>query len=90
MNNTLGWRSRASLPVEPPDRDANLLCLVGQIVLNARSREHHDAYGQDFQQGVVAPERSGLAMPVPVGLKGDLWNFAMSGPTGSDEFRPLR
>ncbi len=64
-------RSRAAAP-ELPDRDAELLRLVSEVVLNAGAGEHHDPDRQHFQHRVVAFERRGLGMPGPVGLEGDL------------------
>src|SRR6202012_4257034 len=48
-----GRRSRGA---ELPDGDAQPLRLVGEIVLDSRAREMHDADGQQFDHGVVALE----------------------------------
>ena len=48
-------------------RNAQRLGLVGEVVGYARSGKHHDPDGQVVQHLVVAFERRGLGVPVPVG-----------------------
>jgi hypothetical protein len=61
-------RSRVS-GADPPDGDAELASLVGEIALDSGSWEHHDANRQRFEQRVVAPERRGLGVLGPIRLK---------------------
>src|SRR6202045_1965837 len=75
---------------EPPDRNAELLGLVGEVCGNPRAREDHDADRQSFEHLVVALEGCGVAVPVPVGLEDDLWNFAIVGPAGGDALGAAR
>jgi hypothetical protein len=82
-------RSRAAAP-ELPDRDAELLGLVGEVVLNARAGEHHDPDRQHLEHRVVAFEGRCLGVPRPVGLEGDLRHLAVIGPFGGDAFGALR
>jgi hypothetical protein len=82
-------RSRAAAP-ELPNRNAELLGLVGEVVLNAGAGEHHDPDRQHVENLVVAFERRGLGVLGPVGLEGDLRHLAVVGPFGGDEFGALR
>src|SRR3984893_9879006 len=75
---------------EVPDGDAELLGLVGEVCGNPRAREDHDADRQSFEHLVVALEGCGVAVPVPVGLEDDLWNFAIVGPAGGDALGAAR
>jgi hypothetical protein len=76
-------RSRAANE-EPPNRDAQLPRLVGEIVLDAAAWKHDDPDRQDVEHGVVALERSGLGVLRPVRLEGDLRHLAVVRPLGGD------
>src|SRR5580658_11313626 len=76
-------RSRAATP-EPPNRDAELPGLVGEVVLNAGAREHHDADRQNVEHRVVAFERGGLGVLRPVGPEGDLRDLTVACPFGGN------
>src|SRR3546814_20620050 len=69
---------------EVPALDAHRLGLVVQIVLDAGAGQDDDASRQGFQERIVALERRGLLVPVPVGLDGDLRPVVLLGPAGSD------
>src|SRR3546814_5938127 len=79
-----GERWRRLRAAELPDRDAELAGLVSEVVLNARTREVHDADWQDVEHLVVALKRCCLGVLRPVGLEGDLRHVAMIGPTCGD------
>ena len=64
------------------DRDAELDGLVDEVVGDAAARERDDALGQQVAQFVVAPERCGPSVGVPVRLAHDLVHAVA--------FRPLR
>ena len=75
--------------LELQDRDAQLLGLVGEVFLDAISREDENAHGQHVQHGVVALEGCGLGVFGPIGLEGYLRDLAGFGPFDGDEFGPL-
>src|SRR3546814_6546645 len=77
-------RSSAALMPEVPALDAHRLGLVVQIVLDAGAGQDDDASRQGFQERIVALERRGLLVPVPVGLEGDLRHVALIGPEGKN------
>ena len=80
------WRrSRAAFAVLP-DRDAELLCLVGEVVLDAGAREVQDADRQDGEHRVIAFERRCFRVLRPVRLEGDLRHLAVGHPLRGDEF----
>ncbi len=81
--------SRAAA-LEFPDRDTELLGLVGQVVLDASARKHHDPDRQNLQHRVVSLERCRLGVPGPVGLERDLRHLAVVGPACGDAFGTLR
>src|SRR5258707_1822440 len=58
-------RRRSCAAVELPDRDAELLGLVGEVRGDARARKHDDPDRHHDQYLVVAPERCGLGMARP-------------------------
>src|SRR5262249_32188370 len=80
------WHSRSA---EFPDRDAEALRLVGEVVLNSRARKMHDADWQQFEHGVVALEGCGFCVLGPVGLERDLWHLSVGRPFGGDQLRAL-
>src|SRR3546814_11446150 len=73
-------RRRRSRAAELPDRDAELLGLVGKVVVDARSREMHHALWHDLQHLVVALERRRATVLRPVGREADLRHVAVLGP----------
>src|SRR3546814_12755084 len=77
-------RSRAAEMPEVPALDAHGLGLVVEIVLDAGARQDDDPGGQGFQHRIVALERRGLLVPVPVGLERDLRHLALIGPEDGD------
>ncbi len=66
------------------DRDAELPCLVDEVVGDAAAGERDHALGQEVEEVVVAAERSGPSVAVPVGLAHDLVDAALLGPTCRD------
>ena len=66
------------------DGDAELGGLVDQVVGDAAAREADEALGQEFQELVVSPERSGPSVCVPVGPADDLVDALRLGPTRRD------
>ena len=66
------------------DRDTELARLVDQIVRDAGTRERDDALGEEIEQLVIAPEGSGPAVCVPVGLADDLVDAVAVRPLGRD------
>ena len=68
------------------DGNAELLGLVDQVVGDAAAREADEALGQEFQQLVVSPERSGPSVCVPVWPADDLVDALRLGPTRRDLF----
>ena len=60
---------RRSGAAELPDRDAELLGLVGEVGGDAGAGKHDDADRQRIEQAVVALEGSGAAFACPVGLE---------------------
>ena len=74
-------RSRATAP-EFPDRNAELLGLVGEVVLNAGAGEDHDADRQNVEHRIVAFEWRRFGVLGPVGLEGDLRHLAVVAPFG--------
>src|SRR3546814_17627749 len=84
-----GERWRRLRAAELPDRDAELAGLVSEVVLNARTREVHDADWQDVEHLVVALKRCCLGVLRPVGLEGDLRHVAMIGQTCGDALGAL-
>src|SRR6267154_5385212 len=79
----------ASRAAEFPNGNAEPLRLVGEVVLDSRAREMHDADRQKFEHGVVAPERRRLGMLGPVRLESDLWYLAVNTPFGGYQFGAL-
>src|ERR1700730_10451134 len=75
----------ASRFAEFPNGDAEAFRLVGEVVLDSRAREMHDADRQYFEHGVVASERCCLSMLRPVRLESDLWYLAVISPFGGDQ-----
>lgn len=82
-------RGTAAPMRRPPDRNAQLLGFIGEIVLDSRAREMHYADRQLVKHRVVALEWSGLGMLRPVGLEGDLRDLAIVGPLGGDQLGTL-
>ena len=66
------------------DRYAELPRLVDEVLGDAAAGERDDAFGQEVQELVVAPERSGPSVAVPVGLADDLVDAALVGPACRD------
>ena len=66
------------------DRYAELPRLVDEVLGDAAAGECDDALGQEIQELVVAPERSGPSVAVPVGLADDLVDAALVGPACRD------
>jgi hypothetical protein len=81
-----GRRSRGA---EFPNRDAEAFRLVGEVVLDSGAREMHDADRQQFEHGVVAPERCRLRMLGPVRLESDLRYLAVGRPFGGNQLGAL-
>src|SRR5215467_13590925 len=83
----LRWKAarRRSCAAELPNGNTEPLRLVGEVVLDSRAREMHDADRQEFEHGVVALERCRLGVLRPVRLENDLWHLAGSRPFGSDQ-----
>src|SRR5882762_8032704 len=79
-----GRRSRSA---EFPDGNAEAFRLVGEVVLDSRPREMHDADRHQLEHGVVAPERCRLGMLRPVRLESDLRYLAVNSPFGGNQFR---
>src|SRR5713226_4002846 len=73
-----------------PNRNAELLRLVGQVGRDARARKHDQPDRQDGEHLIVALEGGGLGMAGPVGLECDLRDLAGRGPAGGDPLRALR
>ena len=85
----VAWRARGGAHAPPsPERhrDAELAGLVAEIGGDARTRKRDDTDRHSVQQLIVALERRGLVVPVPIGPEGDLRNFAGVGPAGRDAF----
>src|SRR5262249_58469165 len=72
-----------------PDRDANLLRLVGEVRRDARAGEYDHTDREDLEDPVVALERRGPGVPVPVRLEDDLCHVAVISPAGGDALRAL-
>src|SRR3546814_20392461 len=77
-------RARAAEMPEIPALDSHRFRLVVEIILDTGARQDDDACGQGVQHRIVALERSGLLVPVPVGLERDLRHIALIGPEGGD------
>src|SRR5215472_14258956 len=77
-------KRRSCAAVELPDRDAELLGLVGEVGGDAGAREHDDPDRHHGEHLVVAPERCSLGVAGPVGHEGDLRDLASVGPGGGD------
>ena len=73
-------RSRAAVL---RDRDAKLLRLIGEVRRDARARKYDNADREDVEDPVVALERCGPGVPVPVRLEDDLRDLAVIGPAAS-------
>src|SRR5664279_624308 len=84
-----GWRLRAT-PAKLPDGDAELPRLVGQVLLDARAGEDHDADRQHVEHLIVALEGCCLGMLGPIRLEGDLRHLAVVGPASGDTLGALR
>ena len=67
---------------EVPERDAEPLGLVGEIVLDACAGEDDDADRQHIEHLVVALERCGLGAASPIGLSMDPKLRAHKDPSG--------
>src|SRR5882672_8119865 len=67
-----------------PDRDTELLGLVGKIRRDARAWEDDDPDREDVENPVVALERGGSGVTGPVRLEDDLRHLAGVGPAGGD------
>src|SRR5262249_57213416 len=72
-----------------PDWDAKLLRLVGEVRRDARAGEYDHTDREDLEDSVVALERRGPGVPVPVGLEDDLRHVAVISPAGGDALRAL-
>src|SRR5262249_46698527 len=72
-----------------PDWDAKLLRLVGEVCRDARAGEYDHTDREDLEDSVVALERRGPGVPVPIGLEDDLRHVAVISPAGGDAFRAL-
>ena len=66
------------------DGDAELDGLVDEVVGDAGAGEREHALGQEVEQLVVAPERGGAAVGVPVGLAHHLMDAVALGPLCRD------
>ena len=64
----IGWRSRATI-AELPDGDTELSRLVGEVVLDAGTREHDDAIGIDARIWSLRLKGAALACLTQSGLK---------------------
>src|SRR6266436_59951 len=84
-----GRRSSAAL-VELPDRNADLLRLVGEVRRDSGAGKYDDADRQDFEHLIVALERRCLGIAIPVGLEGDWRNLAVVGPASRNAICALR
>ena len=71
------------------DGNSELPGLVDQVVGDAAAGEADEALGQEFQELVVSPERSGTAVHVPVRLADNLVNALRLGPASRDLLRTL-
>src|SRR6266540_5788144 len=80
-------RSRAAVLA---DRDAKLLRLVGEIGRDAGTGEYDDADREDVEDPVVALERRGPGVAIPVRPKDDLRDLAVVGPASGDALGTLR
>src|SRR5438128_12272853 len=74
-------RSRAAI-AKLADRDTKLLRLIGEIRRDARAREYDDADREDVEDPVVALERRGSGVTVPVRLEDDLRDLPVVSPAG--------
>src|SRR5262247_3998720 len=72
-----------------PDWDAKLLRLVGEVRRDARAGEYDHTDREDLEEPVVALERRGPGVPVPVRLEHDLRHVAIIGPAGGNSLRAL-
>lgn len=54
------------------------------------SGKTNDANRHGIERDVVAFEGCGLSVFVPIGFEGDLCNFTIVGPFGSDKFSAFR
>src|SRR6201997_1511660 len=81
-----GRRSRGA---EFPNGDPETPRLVGEVVLDSRPREMHDADRQQFKHGVVASERCCLGVLRPVRLESGLRHLAATRPFGGDQLGAL-
>ena len=66
------------------DRDAELDGIVDEVVGDTVARERDDAFGLPVEQFVVAPERCGPSVGVPVRLAHDLVHVVAFRPLCSD------
>src|ERR1700681_4749503 len=81
-------RSCAAL-AKYPDRDTELLGLVGKIRRDARAWEDDDSDREDVENPVVALERGSSGVSGLVRLEDDLRHLAGVGPAGGDTFGAL-
>src|SRR5437588_329173 len=82
-------RSRAAI-AKLPDRDTKLLRLIGEIRRDARAREYDDADREGVEDPVVALERRGSGVTVPVRLEDDLRDLPVVSPAGGDALCAFR
>src|ERR1700758_525464 len=85
------WKmaGRGSPGAEIPNGDPETPRRVGEVVLDSRPREMHDADRQQFKHGVVASERCRLRMLRPVRLESDLRHLAVGRPFRGDQLGAL-
>ena len=79
-----GLRRLRFARAEVEERHAELSRLIGEIAGDARTGKDDQPDRQDIEELVVALERRGLAVAVPVRLEGDLGNLAAVRPAGGD------
>src|SRR5258706_5929704 len=89
VNAPLVLRRLRAAVAELPDGYAELPRLVGEVLLNAGAGKYQDADRQHVEHLIIALEGGGLGVLGPVGLKGDLRNLAMIGPTGGNPLGTL-
>ena len=80
----------AAFRAEAPDRNAHLAGFIGEVGRDARARKRDQAGRKRFEHLVVALERRGLGVPVPIGFEHDLRHLAVIGPAGGCAFGAAR